>query len=529
MSIEILLASGSERTRQRMAHMLAEAEGLNLAHIAGDGAAIADTLERNAKIDVLILDETLEDGQGHAVARAVGASNPLVGIVMLVESAGPEQFRTAMDSGARSVISESSSLDEIVSRIEAVARWVVAARNAVTAELNGGRGGRVIAVAGAKGGVGTSTVALLLARGLIATHTVSLIDFDLQSGDLAAYAGVHTRRSLVDLVDIAGEMSGRVLRETSYDIDGGLRLLPAPNEGERAEEMTGDAARAIVNALRYQFDVSVIDVGSRLDDATALVLEYADAALLVATPDLPALRSARKTLAMWERLAVRPPSSVDLVLNRHSNRSEVQESLARRIVEVPVALVIPDGGAGFESAMNTATILAVSTRAHAAAAHFGAVLDKRLAAPTVDSGPVRVGAPVTAAPVNGHRAAPAESRRSHRGDDRGQSTVELPIVFGMALLIFLICAQGIAWGAGFILARNAAQEGARTMGIARAYDSTSIDNARRDALGELSGPWADRANVDVGPDSVRVTIVAPTIVPGLELTSDATVAVFKEP
>jgi pilus assembly protein CpaE len=525
-SIEILLASGSERTRQRMAHMLAEAEGLKLVQMAGDGPAVADTLERNAKIDVVILDETLEDGQGHAVARAVGASNPLVGIVMLVESAGPEQFRAAMDSGARSVVSESSSLDEIVSRIEAVAQWVAAARSAVTAELNGGRGGRVVAVAGAKGGVGTTSVALLVARGLTAIHTVSLIDFDLQSGDLAAYAGVHTRRSLVDLVDIAGEMSGRVLRETSYDIEGGLRLLPAPNEGERAEEMTGEAARAIVNALRYQFDVSVIDVGSRLDDATALVLEYADAALLVATPDLPALRSARKTLAMWERLAVRAPSSVDLVLNRRTNRSEVQESLAQRIVEAPVALVIPDGGVAFESAMNTATILSASTPAHTAAASFGAVLDTRLSAPTVD---VRVGTPVIAAPDTGRKVAPAGSRRSHRGDDRGQSTVELPIVIAMALFIFLICAQGIAWGVGFMLARNAAQEGARTMGIARTFDSPSIDEARGDALGELSGPWRDRASVDVTRDVVRVSIVAPTIIPGVDLTSEATAAVFTEP
>jgi pilus assembly protein CpaE len=528
-SIEILLASGSERTRQRMAHMLAEAEGLKLVQMAGDGPAVADTLERNAKIDVVILDETLEDGQGHAVARAVGASNPLVGIVMLVESAGPEQFRAAMDSGARSVVSESSSLDEIVSRIEAVAQWVAAARSAVTAELNGGRGGRVVAVAGAKGGVGTTSVALLVARGLTAIHTVSLIDFDLQSGDLAAYAGVHTRRSLVDLVDIAGEMSGRVLRETSYDIEGGLRLLPAPNDGERAEEMTGEAARAIVNALRYQFDVSVIDVGSRLDDATALVLEYADAALLVATPDLPALRSARKTLAMWERLAVRAPASVDLVLNRRTNRSEVQESLAQRIVEAPVALVIPDGGVAFESAMNTATILSASTPAHSAAASFGAVLDKRLAAPTVDAGPVRVGVPVIPAPDTGQNVAPAGSRRSHRGDDRGQSTVELPIAIAMALFIFLVCAQGIVWGVGFMLARNAAQAGARTMGIARTFDPSSIGEARGAALGELSGPWKDRASVDVRPETVRVSIVAPTIIPGVDLTSEATAAVFTEP
>lgn len=527
MSIEILLATGSDATRQRLAHMLAESENLTLAHVAADGASLEDTLSRSAGINVVVIDEALENGRGHAVARSVGASHPLVGVVLLVESAGPEQFAAAMESGARSVISESSSLNEIVSRIEAVAQWAVAARSAVTSELTGGRGGRVVAVAGAKGGVGATSVAMLVAQSLTATRTVSLIDFDLQSGDLAAYAGVHTRRSIVDLVDIAGEMSGRVLRETSYDLEGGLRLLPAPNDGERAEEMTADAARAVVNALRYQFDVSVIDVGSHLDDATALVLEYADIALLVATPDLPALRAARRTLALWERLAVRLPTAVDVVLNRRSSRSEVQESLAHRIVDAPVSLVIPDGGAPFESAMNTATILTTVTPAHAAAARFVSILDKAREddSPETAFALAAAGPGASATPPEGRRS----SRRARRADDRGQSVVELPIVFAFGLLIFLVCAQCVAWGAGFVLARNAAQEGARTIGIAQSYDLASIDRARADALGELSGPWADGASVDVGPGAVQVSIVAPTVVPGLRLTSAATATVFAEP
>lgn len=527
MSIEILLATGSDATQQRLAQMLAEAENLTLAQVAADGASLEDMLSRSAGINVVVIDEALENGRGHVVARAVGASHPLVGVVLLVESAGPEQFAAAMESGARSVISESSSLNEIVSRIETVAQWAVAARSAVTSELTGGRGGRVVAVAGAKGGVGATSVAMLVAQSLTATRTVSLIDFDLQSGDLAAYAGVHTRRSIVDLVDIAGEMSGRVLRETSYDLEGGLRLLPAPNDGERAEEMTAEAARAVVNALRYQFDVSVIDVGSHLDDATALVLEYADIALLVATPDLPALRAARRTLALWERLAVRLPSTVDIVLNRRSSRSEVQESLAHRIVDAPVTLVIPDGGAPFQSAMNTATILTTATPAHAAAARFVSILDAARdggasegAFALASAGPV---ASVT--PPDGRRS----SRRARRADDRGQSAVELPIVFALGLLVFLVCAQCVVWGAGFVLARNAAEEGARTIGIARSYDGASVDQARADALSELSGPWAAGASVDVTPSAVEVSIVAPTVVPGFHLTSAATAPVFVEP
>ncbi|HZL02881.1 MAG TPA: hypothetical protein VFC48_07125 [Cellulomonas sp.] len=528
MSIEILLATGSDATRQRLAHMLAEAENLTLAHVDADGASLEDTLSRSAGINVVVIDEALEGGRGHAVARAVGASHPLVGVVLLVESAGPEQFAAAMESGARSVISESSSLNEIVSRIEAVAQWAVAARSAVASELTGGRGGRVVVVAGAKGGVGTSVVAMLVAQSLTGTRTVSLIDFDLQSGDLAAYAGVHTRRSIVDLVDIAGEMSGRVLRETSYDLEGGLRLLPAPNDGERAEEMTADAARAVVNALRYQFDVSVIDVGSHLDDATALVLEYADAVLLVATPDLPALRAARRTLAMWERLAVRPAGGVEFVLNRRSNRSEVQEALAHRIVDVPVALVIPDGGAAFESAMNTASLLTTSSPAHVAAARFAATLDTKGAEPSAEPAFASPGTEPEHA-ASGRRSKGTRGQRGRSGDDSGQSAVELPIAVALGLALFLVCVEGIAWAAGSVLAHNAASQGARSIGLEQVYDQGAVDRARADALDELSGSWADRAAVLVQPGSVQVTIDGVSLVPGVTWTSSATAQVFQEP
>lgn len=531
MAIHILLGAASDAARERIAQVLAEADGLVLSHVVSDGTAVQEALERDPDIDVVILDQNLENGAGLGVARVVSASFPLVGIAMLVANAGPVEFAAAMDSGARSVISDASSLSEMVSRIEAIAQWSMAARQHIAADLSVGRGGTVIAVAGAKGGVGTSVTALLLAHSLKDRRSVAIVDFDLQSGDLAAYSGVHTRRSVVDLVDIAGEMTGRVLRETSYDLEGGLRLISAPNEGENAEGMTAEAARAVVSSLRYQFDVSVIDVGSHLDDATAMVLEYADAALLVATPDLPALRAARRTVAMWERLAIRPAAAIDLVLNRRSPRSEVQEGLAQRIAEIPVALVLPEGGSVFESAMNTATILTATTAVHTtiarsagriAARHETAnvgVVDPPPGERVLASGPRRrADSPVP----TGRRG--RERSTSRRGADAGQAAAELPVLFALGLIAFLLCAQGIVWGVGFILARNAADEGARSMSV-----GSTVAEAHADALDELTGPWAAGSTISVDSRAVQVSIAAPTVIPGLALTSSASAVVFEEP
>ena len=232
MTIKLVLASPNDSTAEHITQVLAEADSISLMQVVREASDVSDALERSPDTDILVVDARLDGGRGLAVARSIASASPLLGIVMLVDQAGPEQFAAAMESGARSVISSASSLAEIVSRLESVAQWVTAARSARRVGLHPRARRRASSRWPArKGGVGTSAVALLLAPSLLGTRTVGLVDFDLQSGDLAAYLGVHTRRSVVDLVDIAGEMSGRILRETSYDVPGGLRLLPPRTTG----------------------------------------------------------------------------------------------------------------------------------------------------------------------------------------------------------------------------------------------------------------------------------------------------------
>lgn len=512
--MKVILASGRVPVLERLGQILAEADSIELVQTVRDASAVDDALLRYPEVDVLVIDEAIDGGRGHTLLRTIGAANPLLGVVMLVDQAGPDQFAAAMDSGARAVITTTASLAEVTARLEGVGQWVVAARNAVSAETTGGRGGKVVAVAGAKGGVGASVMALLVAHAGLGAQTVAVVDFDLQSGDLAAYLGVHTRRSVVDLVDVAGEITGRVLREASYDVPGGLRLLSAPNDGERAEAMTARAARSIVSGLRYQHDLSVIDVGSHLTESTAIVLEEADVALLVATPDLPALRSARRMLTMWERLVIRNRTTVEVVLNRQNRRNEVTEALAAKILETPIRAAIPDGGTAFEAAMNTASLLASSGPAHTAA-------QKLLRAIEESSAPEQ-----SVDEVVEEAVAAARPRRKGRRE-AGQAAVELPVVIGMALMAFLICVQGLAWSAGFLMAREAANEAARVVSLS-GWSPPAADSARREARDSLSGPWRRDLRVDVGRDEVTVAVRTPVVWPGVEWRASATASVPRE-
>ncbi len=526
MSTNVILATRDIETRDRLSQLLAETEEINVAQTVDSGDALRDALERNPDIDVVLIDSALESG-GTTVARSISATFPLVGIALLVEQASPEEYAAAMDAGARSVLSHSSSLNEIVSRLEALSEWALSARQHLSADLSSGRGGTVIAVYGAKGGVGTSVVSLLLAHALTERHSVAIGDFDLQNGDIDAYAGVTTQRSLVDLVDLSQEMSGRVLAETSYDIGRGLRLLSAPKMGEDGEQMTPEAARAVVNALRHQFDFSVLDLGSDLDESKAVILELVDQALLVTTPDLPSLRGARRTLSMWDRLMVRPANRVHLVLNKRSNRSEVQQSLAQRVVEVPVAFTVDDGGTTFESAMNTATITEVRTPAHVSIRR-ALVSDMEKQAKEAGAGALNTTAAQTPPPEATDNAKRSGRKRRQRrknkaAAERGQAAVEMPVAIVFILIALLVCVQAVFYGAGFLMADNAAQQGARALQVGK--NSAQVQGA---AKNELSGWWSERSQISVHPASVAVDIDIPTIIPGVNFTSSASADVLKE-
>lgn len=520
MAARVLLATPSPEIRDHLTHVITESDGFELAGAAVDGAGLLTAIERQPYVAVVVIDASVDGGHGHDVVRRVGIASPLSGIVLLVDQAGPDELVAAMDVGARSVISRNAGLDEVVSRFEAVARWSSAAQAAVSTDRTGGRGGNVVAIAGAKGGVGASALTLLLARAGRRRGSATVVDLDLGKGDLAAYAGVGTRRSVVDLALVEGEITGRMLRETTYEIAGGLRLLPAPGEGERGEDMTPGAARAVVSALRFESDLAVIDVGSHLDEPRATVLELADRALLVTTPDMPSLRAARRTVAQWERLGIRPPSEVELVLNRRTSRDQVTRQLVERVVERPVAFTVPDGGEPFATAVNTATLLEANTSAHQALAEVAAPArpDPGRVAPAERDGESEVEALLS-----------GSARRVRRRDlEAGQASVELPVVVVLCLLVLLLCIQGIGWATGMVFARAAAQEGARTVGVAGAYDSSVAAAAAADARDTVPDAWRAGTDVSVSADTVRVRLTSPTLIPGIDLTAESSAAVYQE-
>ncbi|WP_336049888.1 AAA family ATPase [Streptomyces sp. CA2R101] len=289
--------------------------------------------------EVVLVHERIGPTPALELIREVALRFPAVGVVLITTDAGPALFSAAMDAGARGIVGLPLGYDELAARVQAAAQWSAGVRVHLggSPEAAPGPAGTLVTVTGAKGGVGTTVTAVQLALAARAAgRSVALVDLDLQSGDVASYLDVQFRRSIVDLAGIA-DISVRVLQDAVHDHHTGLGLLLAPEEGERGEEVDDRAARQIIGALRSRYEVVLVDCGSQMQSANAAAVELADVALLVTTPDVVAVRAAKRQVRLWDRLQIRQAEDTTTVVNRLTRNTEIQPPLVAKATGTQVA------------------------------------------------------------------------------------------------------------------------------------------------------------------------------------------------
>lgn len=345
MTTRILPAVGEADAARSVTTLLSQLPDAEPAAPVGDSTQLIDTLARLAgeSLDelpeVVLVHERIGPVPALELIREVSLRFPAVGVVLITADASPTLFSAAMDSGARGLVTLPLSYEELVNRVQSAAQWSVGVRRHLGAggDVFTGPGGTVVTVSGAKGGVGTTVAAVQLALAAQASgRTVALVDMDLQSGDIASYLDVQFRRSIVDLAAIS-DISPRVLADAVFSHSTGIALLLAPGEGERGEEVSDRAARQIVSALRSRYEILIIDCGAQMSGANAAAIEMADTALLVTTPDVVAVRGAKRIVRMWDRLQIRKAEETTTVVNRFNRNTEIQPALIQKITGTRLA------------------------------------------------------------------------------------------------------------------------------------------------------------------------------------------------
>jgi pilus assembly protein CpaE len=523
-SQRLLIAIGDADLAGAAAALASESDELEVVERVSEPEELARALRR-LDVDVVALHDALGTVPVMDIAREIAATFPEVGMVLLASEQTPDLMRAAMQTGIRDVVALPLSLEQLESSARAAAQWSRALRERVSGEETavGALAGNLIAVAGAKGGVGTTTVAIHLALAAARSapgRPVCLVDFDLQKGDMRAYLDTPYRRSVVDLVEVADEISVRHLQETLFTHREGVRLLLAPDDGERAEEVDSTVARNVLGAVRARHALTVVDLCATVSEAGAIGAEMASKVLVVSTPDVVALRGVRRLRDLWRRLQVRDDDQDTLVLlNQASRKREVQPDLARKVVGARLAqTTIPADFPAFEAAINTGSPARLEDQKLRGT--FDALANEIAALPAAED--------ETAASDGEPRGLLARL-----SGERGQTTVEFA-----GLLLLLLVVLALLWQIGltgytYMLAGHAAREGSRTLAI-DSTDEKQHKPYRDTAEEDLPGAWRNGAEIKKTDDvTVRVRLKVPVLLPNVKspwkITSSAATVVEDEP
>ena len=494
----VLIGVADRDVAAQVGALAQEVRGFVLVGMAYDTDEVATALGRG-ELDAVIVHEDLGPLPALELIRQVGSQHPGVGFLLMARDASPDLLRAALRAGARDVLTIPLTVEALAEAVDSAAAWARAVRERMDgenlAQVASNIGGRIVAVAGAKGGVGATTVALHVALAA-ARHDpdrpVCLVELDLQTGDVRALLEVSSKRSVTDLVAVAAEVTARSLDDTLYVHESGLRVLLCPERGEDGEDVPGPTMRQIMAALKFQYDLVVCDVGAVMTDAATVAVELANEVIVVATPDVPALRAANRLLALWQRLQIRSDGA-SIVLNRVHREAEIQPEFARRVLNAPVcATTLPSGFRELEAALNTGD----PERLEQGGVH------RALDALAGELGLVSVPEPRRRLHLRGMRAKAA--------DQTGQVAVETMGVAGIVALMILAVWQIVLVGYSMSIVTNSARSAARGYAVGE-RDS----EVRARAMKALPAPWREDVRVRREPSAIRVTLKVPLLIPGV--------------
>ncbi|MBO0920593.1 AAA family ATPase [Cellulomonas sp. zg-ZUI222] len=459
--------------------------------------------------NLVLLHDQLGPEPVHQVVRDLSLRRPASVTLIVSGDSDPETLAEATDAGARGLLTYPLSFAEVQQRITNAIDWSTRLQSLLVEQTDSTAGHRalVLAITGTKGGVGATTVATHLAwdvRRELPDHRVLVIDLDLEKGDVSSLIEARHRVSVADVAKVADDLSFRTVADAILEHESGVHLLLPPEDVREASLVTPAAIRQIIGLVRQQYDLVVIDAGARVTPLQAAVVEIADEAVAVVTPDLVSLRALRRNVGWWDQLSVRKPESTWVLVNRHSRADEIQPDTVARLSPSPVLdVTLTDRGRKLERSVNSRSPEYVedaswwqSVRAFGRAVGVGR------------------GRAAASAPGAGEQAARGRRRRTAASDE-GSASIELVGVLPTVVVVCVVVVQLAVVGLTALWTGYGASAAARAAAVHAS--SSELRQATQDAV--PGGYHSDlRVRRDPTGREVEVSMAVPILAPGLAST-----------
>ncbi len=169
------------------------------------------------------------------------------------------------------------------------------------------------------------------------------MDGSFQFGDVGVLLNLNPRsKSIADLIpemDGPGEIES--INTFVVDHSSGIRALLAPPSPEMAEMITPAGVKKVLEALRREHDLVIVDCTSYFNDTTLAILDAADVILTMLSLEITSIKNIRLFLEVTEQLGYEA-GKVRLVLNRADSTlgirvSDVEHSIGRKVDETIVS------------------------------------------------------------------------------------------------------------------------------------------------------------------------------------------------
>ncbi len=204
--------------------------------------------------------------------------------------------------------------------------------------------GSAIAIYSAKGGMGTTTVAVNLAAAIAQRHStrrVALADLVVLGGDVRVLLNLKPLYDIGDLVMKVDRVDGDLLFSLLSQAGSGLWALPSSDNAEVLDLIDAGAATTIISHLTSHFGFVVVDIEHFLSDRALTALDAADRVVLVTQLSVPALRSAQRSLQLFERLGYDDGKLV-VVVNRYDANDALKQTDAESVLGRAIFAKLPN-------------------------------------------------------------------------------------------------------------------------------------------------------------------------------------------
>jgi pilus assembly protein CpaE len=266
--------------------------------------------------------------------EAIVRKNPGLSVIATGPSADANLLVRAMRAGVHEFLVTPAPPEELAAAVERLTRRMV----------SDSARGDIVAVYSGKGGLGTTSIAVNVAQafaGLRQQSRVALADFVVQGGDVRVFLDLKPAYDLSHLVAKGNEVDGELLNSILSPVPGGVWALPTSENPEPEELFDAAAIGSILELLRSNFAVTVVDCEHHLSERTLTVLDAADRILLVTELSVASLRSMQRTLGLCRRLGY-SDNKLCVIVNRYQSGDVLPLKDAEELLGWPVFWSLPN-------------------------------------------------------------------------------------------------------------------------------------------------------------------------------------------